>query len=276
MIYIITNHHKHDRFLNLQAKYLHRYTGGDYKVYCGLSEVPEAHGEEQYFTKHSFFDLSSVKNDHGVKMNYLTEMIKEKEEIHEDDILVFLDGDAFPIADWDEQIRSHLVDNALSCAYRTENLEPLLPDDHKPYPHLLFVAAKAKFWIDHDLSWERDVEKDILAYGPLLKFWLEENKYTTKGLYRSNKVDVHPLFFGVYGDLVYHHGSSSGNSNVYDSFDIWSRTGLNDTEELDIKYCDLDLRYPCIPNFNGSLSELVYQYILRDDNFIRNFFMGVR
>ena len=136
------------------------------------------------------------------------------------------------------------------------------------------MAAKAKFWVDNDLSWERDVDNGVLAYGPFLKFWLEENGHTTEGLYRSNKVDVHPLFFGVYGDLIYHHGSSSGNPNVYDSFDVWSRTGLNDTDEVNIKYCDLDLRYPCIPNFNGNLSELVYQYITKDDNFIRNFFMG--
>ncbi|MGA2522377.1 MAG: hypothetical protein ABSG81_16340 [Acidimicrobiales bacterium] len=26
-------------------------------------------------------------------------------------------------------------------------------------------------------------------------------------LLRSNRVDVHPLWFGVYGDVVYHHGA---------------------------------------------------------------------
>jgi len=274
MIYIVTNHHGHDRFLNLQAKYVSNHTSGPYKVYCGMSEVPRAHGEEKYFTNHSFFDLTEVKNDHGIKMNHLTALIQENEQISDDDILVFLDGDAFPIDMWEDTVQSELENHALVSVYRTENIELLMPEDQKPYPHLLFVAAKAKFWFDNELSWERDVSKQILAYGPYLKFWLEENNHTTYPLFRTNKVDIHPLFFGVYGDLVYHHGSSSGNKNVYDSYDVWSRMGLNDTDEVDIKYCDLDLRYPSIPSFNGDLSNLVYNYILRDDNFIKNFFLG--
>ena len=31
-------------------------------------------------------------------------------------------------------------------------------------------------------------------------------------LLRSNVVNLHPVFFGIYGDLVYHHGAGSRKS----------------------------------------------------------------
>lgn len=274
--YFITNHHNHDSFISLQGSYLRRYCKSEYKVYCGASNIKEIRAKKENVETHKFVQTGHpfLKNDHGLKMNYLSDMIREEEEINDDDLLVFIDGDAFPIAEWEEETMEALKDNKLVSVYRTENLEPLMPEHHKPYPHLLFVAVKAKFWFDNDLKWEKAQGEGPL--GPPLKFWLEENGHSVYPLLRSNKVDVHPLFFGVYGDLVYHHGASSGQNKVYDSFDIWSRKGLNDDDEVHIRHCNLDLRYPSIPEFNGKLSQLVYQSISENNNFIRNFFMGVK
>ena len=276
MIYIVTNHHGHDRFIHLQSKYLKRYSQSDYKVYCGISKMSHIHAEEKNVKSYDFIntDCPSLKNQHHLKMNFMSDLIEEKELIGDDDLLVFLDGDAFPISYWEGEVYTALKTNKVVSVYRTENIEPTIPDEHKPYPHLLFVAVKAKFWFENQLKWEKSQAEGPI--GPPLKMWLEEKKYSTYPLLRSNKVDVHPLFFGVYGDLVYHHGSSSGNSNVYDSFDIWSRKGLNDDDSIDIKYANMDLRYPVIPLFNGNLSDLVYQHILNNDDFIRNFLMGVK
>ena len=279
MIYIVTNHHGHDRFVHLQSNYLLRYTQSDYKVYCGLSNMSELENIKYDANSAEVYQFVStddiiLKNCHGLKMNFLTNTIKDREQIGDDDLIVFLDGDAFPISSWESEVREALKKNKLVSVYRTENLEPLIPEEHKPYPHLLFVAVKAKFWFDNDLKWEKSQGEGPL--GPPLKLWLEENGHSVYPLLRSNKVDVHPLFFGVYGDLIYHHGASSGQNKVYDSFDIWSRKGLNDDDEIDIRHCNLDLRYPHIPYFNGKLSELVYEAILSDQDFIKNFFMGVK
>jgi hypothetical protein len=75
------------------------------------------------------------------------------------------------------------------------------------------------------------------------------------------------LYFGIYENLIYHHGA--GNRDVYDSIDIWSRPELGST-------VDLDLRYPNIVNFNNKLSSLVYDEIYKDDYFINNFLAGIK
>ena len=289
MIYIVTNHHgpSVDKFVHLQSKYLQRYSESNYKVFCGISNFghdPEKNSwnikaDPQYMGNYELISTDDIRleNQHHTKMNFLSKMIKDNHQISDEDLLVFLDGDAFPVSHWESTVREALQEHKVVCVYRTENLEPLVPDEQKPYPHLMFVAVKAKFWFENEIIWEKswcgNIEGPI---GPPLKFWLEENGHTTYPLLRSNKVDVHPLFFGVYGDLIYHHGSSSGNANVYDSFDIWSRKGLNDDNAVCITYTDMDMRYPHIPYFNGELSNLVYKAISNDDDFIRNYFMGVK
>ena len=35
--------------------------------------------------------------------------------------------------------------------------------------------------------------------------WLEENNIKWHPPERTNKVNLHPLYFGIYDDLVYHH-----------------------------------------------------------------------
>jgi hypothetical protein len=42
--------------------------------------------------------------------------------------------------------------------------------------------------------------------GELLRI-LNENRILWKKLPRSNTRNLHPLLFGIYGDLVYHHGT---------------------------------------------------------------------
>lgn len=286
MIYIVTNHHgpSVDKFVHLQSKYLQRYSESSYKVICGISNFDydqekgswDIKADPRYMDNYELIptDDPRLENQHHTKMNYLSHLIKSSHQINDEDLLVFLDGDAFPVSDWESTVSKALEEHKVACVYRTDNLEPLVPDEQKPYPHLLFVAVKAKFWFENELNWEKC--PDGGPTGPLLKFWLEENGYTTYPLLRSNKVDIHPLFFGVYGDLIYHHGSSSGNANVFDSFDVWSRRGLNDDDSNDIRYADLDMRYPHIPYFNGELSNLVYQAISNDDDFIRNYLMGVK
>ena len=71
----------------------------------------------------------------------------------------------------------------------------------------------------------------------------------------------------MYGHMISHHGS--GNRPTYDSIDIFTRP------ELASKYgVSLDLHFPELLTFNGKLSELVFDQISKDPNFIRMYFMG--
>ena len=134
----------------------------------------------------------------------------------------------------------------------------------------MFFVTKAKFWQDNKLKWQ--IEEGVgAAHAPgcKLKIWFQENNYTYAPLLRTNKVNIHPLHFGVYGNMVYHHGSSAAGQYVYDSIDIWSRP------ELGEKYgVAVDLHVPIIPQFNSALSDLTFQAISQVPTFIKSFFLG--
>jgi len=272
MIYYITIHHNTDKFINLQASYIKKYTPStvsDYKVYCGFSGISKCTGSEENFIKHSFVNLTNVNRQHWFRMNYLFDKIKEEETFDDEDLLVFMDGDAFPIDYWESKIRKSLETHKAVAVERREDIEPLLDEKWKPYPHPLFFATKAKFWLENNLKWGLNESIGAQTAGNLLKKWFQEHDYSYAPLLRSNVMNIHPLFFGVYGDIVYHHGSSSGNKIVYGSSDIWLRPSLAEKHGV-----GLDIHVPLIPQFNGAISTLVLQTILQVPEFIRIFFLG--
>ena len=272
MIYFITIHHETDAFVNMQAEYIRKNTQEPYLVMCGVSGLGESlRADPDNLSSHRFVDLSEVSNQHWYRMNYLFEVLEKDPQIQLEDSakLIFLDGDAFPISPtWTTDIDDYLARHEVAAVHRTENPEPMLADEYKPYPHPCFFAARVDFWKDNKLKWALDPQKGIETAEPTLKIWIEENGYSTKQLLRSNCFDLHPLFYGVYDDIVYHHGA--GNREVYDSIDIWNRPHLAE------KYgVGLDLAYPQIPQFNKKVNTLVYHQILNDDKFIDYYFRGI-
>tara|TARA_Y100000593_G_scaffold92300_1_gene183448 strand:- start:2573 stop:3385 length:813 start_codon:yes stop_codon:yes gene_type:complete len=268
MIHIITNHHKTGKWLNLQSAYLNAFTEEPYQVYCGITEINPSTMVEEYnlrLTKYKVVDISSLPNYHYVKMNALVKFVDNAED---DDILMFLDPDALPIQpNWNKKIEEYLMSTPIVAISREENIEPLLRDDQRPYPHPCFLATTVGFWKENELSWELDPAQGASCAGVLLKKWLDENGHEWRRLLRTNCFNLHPLNFGVYDDLIYHHGS--GNRPVYDSIDIWQRPGLA------AKYgVSLDLHFPELLEFNGQLSELVFHHLHRDARFVRRYFCG--
>jgi CRISPR/Cas system-associated protein endoribonuclease Cas2 len=271
MIYIITIHHETDKFIDLQEKYYTKYTHVPYKIYAGLCDANNEHyfnakKEGQYENFH-FVDLNAVENQHWFRMNYLVQqMVANETSFNDDDLLIFTDGDAFPIWEWSDLIANELEKEKVEVVAinRQENPEPALAENFKPYPHPCFFATKFKFWTSNGLAWSLH-PPEIQTAGPVLKLWLESQGLRWVSMLRTNVYDLHPLYFGVYGGMIYHHGA--GNREVYDSIDIWPRKGLNPS-------VDLDLRYPSILKFNKRLSDLVYDEIIRDDSFINIYIMG--
>jgi hypothetical protein len=271
MIYFITIHHESDAFINLQAEYIRKNTSEPYIVYCGVSGLGDSMmADPANITSHKFIDLTEIDNQHWSRLNYLFEVLKNDPEFQIEDNakLIFLDGDAFPISStWVSQIDNYLTTHAVAAVHRTENPEPLLPEEYKPYPHPCFFATTVDFWKDNKLEWGLDSLRHIDTAGPTLKIWLEENGYITKQLLRTNCFDLHPLYYGVYGDIIYHHGC--GNREVYDSIDIWNRPILAEKHGV-----SLDLAYPQLLKFNKKVNTLVYHQILTDDQFINYYLRG--
>jgi hypothetical protein len=272
MIYFITIHHETDAFVNMQAEYLKKNTQEPYLVICGVSGLGDSlRANPDNISSYKFVDLSEVMNQHWYRMNYLFEVLKNDPQIQLEDNakLVFLDGDAFPISPrWTTIVDDYLTGHEIAAISRSENPEPMLADKYKPYPHPCFFATRVDFWRDNDLKWNLDPANGVETAGPTLKIWSEENGYKIKHLLRSNHMDLHPLFYGVYDDIIYHHGA--GNRQVYDSVDIWSRPRLAEKYSV-----GLDLAYPQIPQFNKGVNVLVYNQIINDDKFINYYFRGI-
>jgi hypothetical protein len=141
-----------------------------------------------------------------MKMNLLSDIILHSSK-DDDDLLMFIDGDAFPIGDVASFARATLAEFPLLAVQRAEN-----HGDSQPHP--CFCMTTVGFWrrIRGDWKpghrWKNAQGELITDTGGNLIGQLEQGGFRWLPLLRSNRVDLHPLFFGVYHDLVYHHGAS--------------------------------------------------------------------
>jgi hypothetical protein len=152
----------------------------------------------KYFQYSCFEDIT----DHATKLNILADMIGlfAKDE----DFLIFLDGDAFPINNIDHHFISKIKAYRLAAIQRIEN-----NGDIQPHPS--FCATTVGFWKEIKGSWHKgnkwknnQGEMITDVGGNLLKI-LQDNHIDWYKMLRSNKMNLHPLAFGIYENLVYHH-----------------------------------------------------------------------
>jgi len=168
-----------------------------FKVYAVLDRIPSEF-------RSRFDRVVDAKGSHEGRLNLLAAEIAA--DAKPTDTLVFLDGDAFPVADPIRAIRDALTSTTLLAVRRDENL-----GDKQPHP--CFCAIEVQKWqgIQGDWSsgyeWTDDSGKTTSDVGGNLLGILERNQLSWTPLLRTNKRNDHPVWFGVYGDIVYHHGS---------------------------------------------------------------------
>jgi hypothetical protein len=257
MLRICTIHHQTNKFYETQKIYLEENTKNeDYIFFNGVynTTINETNKSKSY-------DLSNVSDQHADRLNYLYSKVLEN--YNEDDILIFMDSDTFPISNnWVEYIKNKLNDYPIVAIQRTDNFSAprgCIPEEH---PHPCFFSTTVKFWKSNNLSFN-----NVETAGYSIGVWLKENNLDFYKIHRTNTVNIHPLMFGVYDDILYHHGA--GNRPPYDGVDICLRKRLGHGTEL-------DLFYPQILIFNQKLSNLVYEEIVNDFNFIKNYLIGVK
>lgn len=132
---------------------------------------------------------------HLSKLGMLSEMIFK--EAKEDDAILFMDGDAWPIAPMDEFIEDCLRDYSAGAVVRSENNER--------HAHPSFCFAKAALWRDLGIKWRGGTigtNQYNVTYPVAV---LRENKKEWMGLKRTGGLSNHEVFFSIYGDKVYHH-----------------------------------------------------------------------
>lgn len=198
MIHIATVHWHTDKWIDLQSQQLQNCIAAPFRVYAFLNDIPEHHYAKFYYV------CDEPIEEHAIKLNLLADIISFQAK--DDDILIFLDGDAFPIASLDEFLKETLSENTLTAIQRREHLSDI-------QPHPSFCATTVGFWKKIKGDWKmgycwQDSSGQMVTDvgGNLLKI-LNDSGTSWLPMYRSRSVGEHPLWYGIYHELIYHHGA---------------------------------------------------------------------
>lgn len=250
MINIVTIHHGNSKFIDVQDAYLKKYTNEGYRVFAGLSNCPA-----DYKTKHHSVDtLKGVSGHHHLRMNHLVKKVLQTADPN--DLLVFMDGDAFPVKPWVADIRKLLQTNKIVAVQRKE-----IGDT---FPHPIFLCTTVKFWKDNRLSWEFTYKNIVKCQtsGPALEAWINEHKIPWYPLNKTNNIMTHPIFFAVY-EYIYHHGA--GFREMITGVDY-----RRDNWKLGVRWPN----YFKVADVNKEYSEFFFEKIKSDLDFPNYYFIG--
>lgn len=270
MLHIMTVHWEDERWVDIQLKYFQENIKTPYKVYAFLNKLPNDHSHK------FFYSSTEAIASHPIKLNLLADMATLHAD-SEEDMLLFIDGDAFPIGDVVSYASEHLDTHPLIAIQRLEN-------DGDIQPHPCFCMTTVKFWNEIKGDWKAGY-KWKNAYGSMvtdvggnLLGLVEEKKVDWLPMLRSNKREMHKLWFGIYADLVYHHGA--GFRDPVSRIDM-RNDSLLPALEFKNKYLKRLYEAAFRRQFklvegktiqkNTSLSEEVFQNILNDKDFYRYF-----
>jgi len=197
MLHIATVHYRSPRWIEIQTSYLRRYISVPYQTWSSLEGIDPSYA--------SFFDrVIEQRGPHADKLNHLA--LEICHVAAPDDLLMFLDGDAFPVAAPMGVIEDGLGKAPLLAVRRAENLE-------EPQPHPCFCVTTVGTWrsLPGDWSlgpvWPGVKGKLVTDVGANLLRTLELTGTPWVQLLRTNGSKLHPLFFAVYAEVVYHHGA---------------------------------------------------------------------
>jgi hypothetical protein len=197
MLYVATVHFKSPRWVEIQADYLRRNLSIPYQTWSSIEGIDPSYAR--------FFDnVLEQRGQHPGKLNHLA--LEICHIANDDDLIMFLDGDAFPIADPMPAIEEGLAKAPLVAVRRAENV-------NEPQPHPSFCVTTVGTWrsLPGDWSigsvWPGVKGKVVSDVGANLLRTLELTGTPWVQLLRTNGAKLHPLFFAVYGDVIYHHGA---------------------------------------------------------------------
>lgn len=197
MLYVATVHYRSPQWIEIQTRYLREHISVPYQTWSSLQGIDPSYSR--------YFDRILVQGGlHAAKLNHLAMEICHEAEA--EDLLMFLDGDAFPIADPMPLIEEALGRAPLVAVRRAENVD-------EPQPHPSFCVTTVGSWRSLHGDWTAgpmwpgargqlttDVGGNLLRRLQLTQTpWVQ--------VLRSNKRNLDPLYFGVYGDVIYHHGA---------------------------------------------------------------------
>lgn len=199
MLYFVTVHHRTDRWAAIQRRYLDAWMTEPFSLVACVEGVS---AEAQ---KH-FDEVVQGIGRHAGKLNLLAHIISGT--CDPEDVLVFMDSDAFPVADPVPLIREGLSQSSLVAVQRLENL-----GDRQPHP--CFAACTARTWLhlrgdwSNGHPWLNAADEMVSDVGGNMLRKLSDAGLDWTPVTRTHSLDDHPVLFGVYGGVIYHHGAGS-------------------------------------------------------------------
>jgi hypothetical protein len=196
MIHVVTVHHHSERWIDIQLTYLRKHVADPFEIWANIEGVEHRRGD--------FDHVVTALGEHPGKLNLLAMEVASVSPAG--DLIMFLDGDAFPIADPMPVVRKGLEDADLVAVQRLENLSD-------PQPHPCFAVCTVGAWLDLHGDWSPGHAWPNPRWGTMtdtggnLLRLLELRQKTWVPLLRTNHHDLHPLWYGIYGGIVYHHGA---------------------------------------------------------------------
>jgi hypothetical protein len=274
MIHVVTVHWQDARWIAPQLRYLDRFLP-EHRVYAALNGIDLQLGDRFAFAE-------DHEGKHPEKLNQLAEVARDHAKL--DDLLLFLDGDAFPIAPIDETV---LGGTPLAAVRRDENA-----GDAQPHPS--FCLTTVRFWFDVGGDWRRGYEwtastgARVTDVGGNLLGILREAGVEWRPLLRSNRVNLDPVLFGIYANVAYHHGAGFRPPKVRqeelpsreraraESSDVrFERVPVVGRLERSARYRLARLRHEKrVADATDSAQQLsgeVFEWIETDDDFFRRF-----
>jgi hypothetical protein len=205
LLHVATAHYRSPRWVEIQTRHLREHLlDVPYRTWASLEGIDASYGR-------CFDRVVEQLGSHAGKLNHLAMEIAE--EAREEDLLMFLDGDAFPIAPLMGFIEDGLSRAPLIAVRRAENVD-------SPQPHPCFCVTRVGTWrsLPGDWSggpvWPGGQGWEVTDVGSLLMRKLELAGMPWVQVLRSNRTNLDPLYYAVYGDVVYHHGAGFRSENL--------------------------------------------------------------
>jgi len=209
MIHIATVHYQTPKWVEIQYRYLQKNLS-DFRLYGFFDKSLDRKIADKYY----FASFTDVRR-HDQKLDLLADIICHSAQ-SVNDIIIFLDSDAFPVAPVDKYIRTKLSAYPLIAIRRDE-------DNGTMHPHPAFCATQIKTWLALQSSWRLGPTGAIYQHtgnphmdtgGALLES-LKSHHVSWYNLRRTNKIEIDSLSFGFYDSVIYHHGNGGGWSNEF-------------------------------------------------------------
>ena len=277
MIHVVTVHFMDDRWIGPQLRFLRRNLPPEHRIVACLNGIDPRWADV-------FDEAHDLPGMHADKLNALARIVTDSGAAPED-LLLFIDGDAFPIAPFDASL---LGGTPLAAVRRDES-----QNDRQPHP--CFCLTTVGFWNEIRGDWREGHQWTIEGGGAVsdvggnLLGLLEAAGVEWRPLLRSNRVDLDPLLFGIYADVAYHHGAgfrvpkSRRMMSVSRQEVLWAASDARTPAwvpvvgrvERSVRYRVADYRHRQQVSTRASqardLAEDVYRRIETDDGFFREF-----